>query len=805
MFHHYGKLGLRTLLKFKGYAIINLAGLSLGLTAGILILMYIADEVSFDRFHTKADRIFRVQTSFVNTQSGGAEESMETNGWPIGKILQKDFPEVESVLYTRSANYLLVNDGDKRFRQRNFFVSPEFFDIFSFPLKKGNPRTALRDPFSIVISEDMEKKFFPHGDALNQTLVLADTLHLVVTGVMVNMPANSHIQADMLLSFSTFVALNPNFRYEDGWGNINMRNYVLLKPGTDAKAFAAKARPIYMERAGKMMKEWGVSAYVVFAPLLDVYLSNSGGNGMGPVGSLDRLYLVGGIAVFVILLACINFINLATARSVYRAKEVGLRKVVGSTRRALVAQFLSESFVLTALSFVLAITVAGLFLPAFNSLLGKSYSLASFASPWVIGGAIALVVLVTLLSGYYPAVMMSSLRPVQVLKGKLHAGEKGINLRRVLVVFQFVISICLVAGTLVVLRQLEFMQKEFLGFAKDEILVINAARVQARSPNAFQTFEDELRSLALVEQVTFANTVPGNPGWVGQVAYPEGRDAEHAVSVEYMAVDENYVNTLGLEVLAGRNFDARRPTDLATGLVLNQTAVSLMGWASPEESIGKKITSPSGYPAGEVIGVVKNYHQLGLQQPIGPMVMDYNPASAFLYAVRYKGADSRALIDILRASWSKNFPGYDFNYFFLDQDFERQYQSEQRLANVFELFAGITVIIAIIGLVGLVSFMVTARTKEIGMRKVLGAGVFNIVGLLSREFILLVLIANVIAFPAIFYFTDHWLQKFAYRMTIGAGIFVITALIAGVVTLLAVGIQTVRAALSDPVRALRYE
>lgn len=805
MLVNYFKIAFRTLLKFKGYAFINLLGLALGLTAGILIMIYVLDEVSFDKFHAKADRIYRVTTAFYAEGDTG-ESGMDQNGWPVGKVLARDFPEVEAVVYSRGASFLLVNHQDKRIRQNIQFMGPEFFDIFSFPLLKGNPQTALRDPYTVVITEEMEQKYF-QGDGLNKTLVMADTLNMLVTGVLKQLPSNSHIQFDMLLSFETFRSIDSYFSFDNeaGWGNINMRNYLLLKEGVDAQAFCKKAENIYMEHAGERMKSWGVKARAGFEPLPQIYLHSKAGNGIGPLGSIERLYLLSGIACFVIILACINFINLATARSVYRAKEVGLRKVAGSTRQGLISQFLSESFVLTVVALFIAIALTGLFLPVFNQLLNKQYQLVTLASMQLVGGTIVLVLVVSLLAGYYPALIMSALKPAEVLKGKMQSSKRGIQLRRSLVVFQFIISAILVVGTFVVLDQLTFMQRKNLGFEKDALLVVNSARVSAPNPEAFQTLKQELKKLALIENVSMTNSLPGRPGWQGQVSYPEGKTGDAAVSVEYMAVDEDYLNTLGLNLIAGKSFSNDHEVDLNEGLILNEAAVAAYGWSSPQEALDKRIESPSHTPEGRVIGVVKNYHQLGLQQRIGPMVMDYSPERGYLYAIRFKAADTRHLITTVQELWKKTFPGYDFNYFFLDQDFEKQYQAEQRLANVFTLFAAITIIIAAIGLVGLVSFMVVAKTKEIGVRKVLGAGVFNITRLLSKEFVVLVVVANVLAVPLAWYFANQWLNKFAYRTSLNPLLFVWTTLIAITITLIAVGYQTIRAASADPVKSLRYE
>ncbi len=804
MLKNYFTVAIRTLLRFKGFAFINLLGLSLGLTAGILILIFVVDELSFDGFHEKKDRTYRVLTQFFNPKTGGGEGPMATNGWPVGDVLRREFPEVEAVVYLRNASRFQVNHDGKRIRQKAQFASPEFFQIFSFPLVKGNAATALNQPWSVVISEDLARKYFPGGDALNRQLTIADTLQFQVTGVMKNVPSNSHIQVEMVLSFASYEALFSDFSYNDGWGNINVGNYLLLRPGVDAKAFAQKARNIYTDRVPDMLKDWGVSCNVVYEPMQDIYLRSKTGNALGPSGSIERVYLVTGIACFVILLACINYVNLATARSVYRAREVGLRKVSGSTRWGLIRQFMSESFLVTAISFLAALVLTWLFLPSFNQLMQKDYQWTSFISPTTIIGIGSLLVIITALAGFYPAMVLSSMNAVEVLKGRMQTSVRGVQLRRALVVFQFVISAVLTSGTFIVLNQLDYMQHQKLGFTKDNIIVLNASRAQAANPEGHETFKNQIRSLAAVDAVTFTNALPAIAGWDGQVAYPEGKSGDEAVSVQYMAVDPDYVPTMGLEVIYGRNFDPNRSTDMVDGLVINETAATLMGW-EPQNAIGKKITSPSGFPAGEVIGVVKDYHHVGLQRHIGPLVMDIHPRGSYMYAIRYKASGTKELIASLQDLWSKMFAGSDFNYFFLDDAFNDQYQSEEKLARVFALFAVVTVAIAAIGLLGLVSFLVVSRTKEIGVRKILGADVMNITGLLSKEFLILVMIANALAIPLAWYFAQGWLDTYAFRSTLSPWLFVITLLSALGLTLLTVGYQTIRAALSDPVKSLRYE
>jgi putative ABC transport system permease protein len=803
MFQHYIKIAIRSLMKFKGYSIINLTGLALGLSAGVLIMVYALDELSYDKFHTKSDRLYRVVSVFNSDQGQGGKN--ETNAWPIGDILRRTFPEAEAVLYTRSAGNLMVTYEGKKVREVAHYASPEFFQLFSFALVKGNPETALTAPYSLVISERMEAKYFPGENAMGKTLVFNDTMQFHVTGVMKDIPSNSHIQADMLPSLASWEKMNPDFSYNDGWGNFNMRNYILLKPGTNAEAFFKKAEDLYNQHAGDLMKQWGIKASVGFEPFNEIYLKSNAGNGMGPLGSLTTVYLLSGVGLFVIVLACINFINLATARSVYRAKEVGVKKVVGSTRSRLVGQFLSESMVITVLSFVIALAAIGLFLPMFNQLLAKSYTMAALFDVKIIAGTFLLLAFITLCAGYYPAWVMSAFKPAEILKGKMQSGAKGVQLRRVLVVAQFMISVSLVAGTIIVINQLQYMQSRELGFTKDEVFVVNIARTKPVDENAYNGFLNELKSQAVVKEVTFCNALPAVSGWRGQWAYPEGKeDGDHLVETQYIAADDKYLSTLDLKLLAGRNFDLARKSD-EDALIINEETVRKMGWETPENAIGKRIVSPSQHPAGVVIGVIKDYHDQGLQNKIAPVAIDLNNEYAYLYAIRFSVGDTKNLIEALGSVWGKYFPENEFNYFFLSDTFAMQYAKEQRLAKVFSIFSVITIMIAVFGLFGLVSFLVTAKTKEIGVRKILGASVWNLTSLLSMEFILLVVAANVVAVPLVVYFAQEWLQSFAYRMELSPMVFVLTTVVALLVTVLTVSIQTVKAATANPVQSLRSE
>jgi putative ABC transport system permease protein len=463
---------------------------------------------------------------------------------------------------------------------------------------------------------------------------------------------------------------------------------------------------------------------------------------------------------------------------------------------------LMEAFVLTLLAFFLALFLSELMMPLFNELLNKNYSLGVLLQPEVLAGVILLLLVIAFLAGYYPALNLSAMEPIKVLKGRFISGKSGVQLRKILVVFQFFISISLVLGTFIVLDQLEYMQRKELGFAKDEILVLNASKAPQTQ---IESFKNEIRNISGVREVSYSNGMPGRPGWIGQIASPEEREEENPVSVEYLAVDENYVRTLGLEVVAGRDFDPNRQTDLKEGLVLNEKAVSMFGWNSPEEALGKRIVSPSGTPAGVVIGVVRDYHQLGLQQQIHGIAMDVAPEYSHMLMVRFQPGQTSGVMEQVNRKWVSSFPTLEYNYFFLNEDFERLYQSEQRLSKMFTLFAALTLLISIIGLLGLVSYMIESRSKELGIRKVLGAGTGQIVGLLSKEFVLLIAFAACIAIPAVWYFGQTWLENFAYRTPIKPVSFATAVLIAFAITFLTVSLQALKAARANTVATLKSE
>ncbi len=789
------KIAFRSLMKFKAHTAINLVGLSIGLAIGGLVLKYALDQFTYDDFHTKKGRIFKI----VTASNGGG---MEANAGPVGHHLKTNYPEVEGVVYSRRAPVgFKVYHNFQRYDHEVHFANEDFFDMFSFDLKQGITKGLLASPYTVVITEELANKYFD-GDAMGKTLTFRDSLDFTVTGVLANVPINSHIQFDALISFSTLVKMN-GFNFTEGWGNFNVRNYLLLKEGVNAEAFKAKISGIYQEEVGEWMKEMGVDFTVDLMPLMDIYLSSRFWNGFGPNGSKAELQTLLVIAVFLLLLACVNYINLSTARAAYRAKEIGIKKVVGSSRKFIIGQFMAESTLLTVLAAALGLALITGILPLFNHLMDKEYEVIDFLTPDFLAALFALIIMVSFIAGFYPALIMSGFKPLQALSGKGLSSKGGARLRKGLIIFQFFISSGLVLSTLLVITQLNFMKNQNLGFDKEQVLIIEATDVGQGSGK--QVLENEIRGLSGVELVSQSNALPGRPGWQGQWAYPE-QVTDQPVDTEYMAIDETYLPTLGLELLAGANFDLTKPSELEEGLIINESCVREMGWTSPEDAIGRRIVSPSKSPAGIVIGVVRDYHGLGLQEKIWPKAMDYSAERyGRYYAIRFSPEQTDQLLAQLEKAWDTVYPSYPLKYKFLDEDFARQYEEENRLAQLLSIFAVIVIIVSIIGLLGLISFITLSKTKEVGIRKVLGANTSHIVYVLSRQFILLVLFGNFLSMPLIWFYGNDWLNNFAYRTDLNPLLFAIAALVTAIIAFSAVGLHTLRTARMNPVISLRYE
>ena len=802
---NYLKITVRNLKKHKVYSFINIMGLALGLACCLMIGLYVQDELRYDYFHQDPDRIFKV-VSDLKPPGDADVAKLASNGWPVGQSLKAAYPEIEEVVYLRKWPRYAIKHQDQYFFENMLYADEAFFRVFSFPLLQGSSDTALTAPYSLILTEEMAHKYFGEAEALGQSLILNDDLECQITGV-VRVPEHSHLQFDLLLSFATLCAESPEncqAQFADGWYNMNVYNYVRLREGVESDVFEEKISGHVTRSKGEFQ---GYNTTLRLQPLRDIYLRSQRGNGLGPASDIGYVYMLSAIAFFILLIACINFMNLTTARSTKRAKEVGVRKVVGSTWGALMRQFLHESVLMCGLALIAALGLLLLILPFFNQLVGKSIMLADLFNVQAVLLLLAFVLFVGGLAGFYPALVLSSYGPMDVIKNRFQAGLKGTRLRQGLVVFQFAASCVLITATIVVFNQLKFMQSQSLGFEKEQVVVLDARQADAGVRiEKYQAIKQELKAHPSVQSVSASGAVPGRSGWRNQFAQPEGRAEDDGVELEYLAADHDFVETLGLEMAAGRDFSPAYATDKDTAVLINEAAVEHIGWGSPQNAVGKRLDSfGSGKPVGIVVGVVKDYHHHGLQENIGPMMFGITPSAFSLFAVRIDTTDVSASLAHLEDVWDRFFAGYDFRYFFLDDDYERQYLSEKRLMKIFAGFASLAVLIACLGLFGLAAYTAERRTKEIGIRKVLGASGTGIVLLLSKEFSRLILISFGIALPIAYFGLNRWLAGFAYHTKIHAGVFLLTGLVVAAGAWLTVSYQSIKAAGADPVKSLRYE
>jgi putative ABC transport system permease protein len=793
MFKNYLKVAFRKLWSHKVYSFINIMGLAIGMTACFLIYLYVTFELSYDSFHTKADRIYRVVAD-LKTPS----EVINTGGpaWAVAPNAKDEFPEVEAFVRVAS-NSLLVRKGDIKFQEDDaVFADSALFKTFDFKLLKGNPSTALKDQLSIVFSETAAKKYFGNTDPIGQTLlVTGDGLPAKVTGVMKDIPENSQIKADVLLSMSTLTQkFNPGL--DSQWSNYGSSAYLLLKPGTNAKALEAKFPAFLDRRNGTEMKKIQMFPTLLLEPLKDVYLRSTR-NG-SKTGNIINVYIFSVIAVFILLIACINFVNLTTARSTERAQEVGIRKVVGADKFQLTTQFIGETVLLCLLAFILTLIFSALLLPLFNLLAGKTISDGIFESPGKVVALFFAAIAIGLLAGIYPAFVLTSFKPITVLKGRFSTGTKGIILRKGLVVAQFTISIALIIATIVVYNQMTYMQNQDLGFSKDQMMIIDTHGDKAKT-----TFKQSLSSLPGVKSTAASSSVPGggNPGAYSEIENNKG-DLQIA-NLDLYFVDFDYINQFKIKMVAGRGFSKEFGTDTTQAMVLNEAAVKLFGYSSPQQAIGKKFKQWGR--EGKIIGVMKNFHFRSLQQDIKPLSMRIEPDRWDLVTVNVSASNVPATIAAIENKWKASISNRPFSYYFLDEFFDKQYKSEQRFGKLFLNFAILAIIISCLGLLGLASYSTLQRTKEIGIRKVLGASVSGIVNLLSIEFLVLVIISFAIAAPVAGFFMHKWLQDFAYHTNLNFWVFIIAGISALTIALFTVSFQAVRAAIANPVTSLRSE
>jgi putative ABC transport system permease protein len=791
---------IRHLLKNRSYTLLNIGGLSLGLACFTLIGLWVKDEVSYDLFHNKADRIYRIAGTFTD-ESGQFDQAVTCI--PLAPALVNDLPEVENALRI-DTNDAIVKQGDKQFSEDYILgVDPSFFDIFSFKLLKGNPATALAEPYNIILSESMAKKYFGEKDPLGESLRIfqydpdGQGAEFKVTGVIEDCPHNSHFRYNFLFSFKTIEAVNRNaFGYE-GWFNNSYYTYVLLKPEASQEQLRTKLSTFLEKYIGNEMKKNKVYWSYFLQPLRDIHLKSQLRYEIMATSSVAYVTVFGTIGFIVLLLACINYINLTTAYAGDRFKEVGVRKVMGAYRNQLVGQHLFESWILALASLALSIAWIEIARPLFESLTGKE--VMGLYRLEVVFALIIIASGVGLLSGIYPSIVLSSFKTVNVLKGQFTSGTTGVWLRKSLVVFQYSITIVLIVSILVTQMQLRFIRQKDLGYNEENLLIlsVNGSREVTRGYQAFKNAL--LTNPAITGMATSSSMIAGGLG--NSIATIEDASGKRINGTIFMnGVDADYLETFGMKLISGRNFVKDSRAD-SLGFIVNETTTRSYGYRNPAEAIGKELAF--GEQKGQIIGVVSDFHYNTLHKKIEPTTMHLWRGGFSRIAVRMNNVTQG--LDVVTDAWKKHFPNSVLEYSFAEERIESMYQSEQRFSKIFVIFAALSLAIACLGLFALVSYSVKIRTKEIGIRKVLGASVTGIVSMLSREFIVLVLIACFIAIPAGYYFMQQWLQNFVYRVGIGAEIFVISGAIAMLIAMATISVKSVKSALANPVNSLRNE
>ena len=808
LFKNYVKVAVRNLARDKGQAFINLFGLAVGMTCCILIFLYIQDELSYDRYPDKAGQTYRLALEAQTPDRGVINTARTPPPW--APALAKEFPEVESTvriktpLVSWNVGYIA---GEKRFHEKGFyFADPSVFDVFSFKLVKGDPNTALKDPRTLVMTETAARKYFGDADPIGKTIRVDNTYDFRVTGVMQDVPRNSHITFDILASFESLNVLPiyvQGARYDSFQATglfPDVYTYLRLQKGYSPSAFEKKMPDFLRKYVGGQIAQFRIQMRPFLQPLTRIHLHSNLDAEMKANSNVSYIYIFSAIAAFVLLIACINFMNLATARSAGRAQEVGLRKVVGAYRGQLVQQFLGETLFLSGLALALALLFTSLLLRVFNNLSGKKLSLM-LAAGWGIPIMIGLTVLVGLIAGSYPAFFLSAFRPANVLKGSLKSSQGSALFRRVLVVFQFAVSIVFMIGTGLVYRQLDYIQNKPLGFDKENVVVLPLGDPRARV--VYQSFKDRVLQSPDVVAVAGVSDLPGGLTNIAFVR-PEGAAPGEQVTMEAVFVDHDFIKALGIELAAGRNFSRDFPTDTLQAFILNETAVKLLGWEA--KPIDRQISL--GNLNGRVIGVVKDFHLKSLHNRIGAVFLHLPPQTPdplHYLAVKIRPGSSGRTLKFIEEKWREVYPQDPFIYSFLKDDFDGLYRTEQRRGGIFLAFSVLTILIACLGLLGLASFTAEQRNKEIGIRKVLGASVPTLVRLLSKEFVQLVLLANLAAWPIAYFAMRGWLRNFAYRVSIGWGIFFAAAISAVAIALLTVSYQAVKAALANPIDAIHRE
>lgn len=811
MIKNYLRSAWRNIIKHKFISFINISGLTIGLTCCLLILTYIINELSYDKFNTNADRTYRVTRIFYD--NNGAESlHLSAVAPPFGPLLKNAFPDIQKVTRILGGGTTVLRYKEKLFNENNgYFADENFFGVFSMDVTKGDKRTALNDPYSVMMTEEMAHKYFGDEDPINK-MVLLDNIKrgFKVTGVFKPFPANAHMHPEILMSFNTLKdsLIYGEKQLQTNYGNNSFYTYLLLPKGYNANLIASQL-PAFLDKyvhfpgAPATMKVSKGTA-LTLQKLTDIHLTSHLDDEIEPNGDIKRVYIFSVIAIFILIIACINYMNLSTARSTLRAKEIGIRKVAGAQRGEIIRQFLTESVMITIIALILAIGLTGAIIPYINQFSQLNLSFTTILQPALIFCVVTLTILTGVLSGIYPALFLSSFSPVKVLKGVLKVGSGNVSFRKVLVVLQFSVSIILIVATTVVFRQLSYIQNKSLGFSKDHVLTMN--NVRALNPQ-FESFRQELLKNPAIKEAGRSSRIPSGRllDDAGAATFDQGAPQPVKMDLKYITTDYGFIPTYGIKVKAGRNFSRDYKSDTAS-FILNETAVEQLGWKTAQNAIGKDMSY--GDVKGKVIGVVNDFHFESLHQRIIPMIFLLPPSNRTQYStisVKVNGSNVQSAIATIGETWRKYIPEVPFAYTFLDEKFQQLYESEQQQSHLFTIFACLAIFIACLGLFGLSAFTISQRIKEIGVRKVLGASVPQIVMELSVDFLKMVLIAAVIGLPLAGIFMSKWLNGFAFRINLSWWMFVMAGVVAVLIAFLTISYQAVRAAVANPVKSLRNE
>jgi putative ABC transport system permease protein len=809
MIRSYLKIAFRNLMKYRFISFINLFGLAVGLTCCMLILSFIMNELSYDKYNKYADRIYRVTRSF-NNQDGVVSLNLSTVAPPFGVYLPNDFPEIQKMTRMLKNGITSFRYKENLFNENNiYFADDNLFDVFTLKVKEGNPKTALSDPFTVMLSEDMAKRYFGSEDPMNKTIRAYNQFNLKVTGVYKDFPSNSHLHPDALVSFITLndTAVYGAQNLRTDWGNNSFFTFLLLPEHYQVNNMIARF-PEFVDKHMNHKDYNGLNpskfTKLGLQKLTDIHLRSKMDYEAEPNGDIKRVYIFSIIALFILLIASINYMNLSTARSALRAREIGIRKVIGARKKELIIQFLSESVLLCWVAIIIAFFLTSLALPWINKISGQQLSYHDLLEWKIIVPLLLTPFVLGIISGIYPALFMSSFQPVKTLKGIFQTGGSSISFRKVLVVAQFAISIVLIISTAIVFQQLHYIQNKSLGFDKEFQIILPYGSDVDKQYDVFRTAV--LRNTSFKEMGR-SSRIPTGRLLDAAGAYTLVGDSLKPLNTDIKVVDIDYdfIPVYGIKMVAGRNFSRDFPTDTAS-FILNESSVSAIGWKSPQDAVGKDFKY--GNQQGHIIGVIADFNFESMHQQIVPIVLVTKTPDQSYYnniTIKVSGNNIPGTLSYLEKTWKEILPQTPYQFSFLDDNFDKLYQAEQKQGTLYVFFACIAIFIACLGLFGLSSFAITQRIKEIGVRKVLGANVGRIVTLLSTDFLKLVVIAALLAFPIAWISMNNWLKDFAFRVSIEWWVFILAGILASFIALLTVSVHAFKAANSNPVNSLRSE